>query len=164
MQKLFDIVTSGGILTIVAVGLLLILGIMGVVNLAHGAFMTVGAYVSYMVTVAGWTPWLAFLAGPIVGFCFGVAVERVLIRRLYARPLDTILATWGLAILTTQVIAAFFGRSAQFVDGPLNGDPVELAGAFASQYRVFALCLAAAVVAVLYIVSRATNVGLVARA
>jgi urea transport system permease protein len=163
-QQLFDIATTVGILVIVAVGLLLILGIMGVVNLAHGAFMTIGAYMAFVVTARGWSPWWAFLLGPLSGFVLGVVVERLLIRRLYDRPLDTILATWGLAIVLTQVISGFFGRSAQFVDAPLNGDAIEIFGAYVSQYRLFCVGIACALVALLYLIGRTTNVGLIARA
>src|SRR5262245_52351137 len=125
-------------------GLLLILGIMGVVNLAHGAFMTVGAYAAVVVTGLGWSPWTAFLVGPAVGFVLGLVVERLLVRRLYDRPLDTILATWGLAIVLIQVISGVFGRSAQFVDPPLDGDAIEVFGAYVSQYRLFCLAVALA--------------------
>jgi branched-chain amino acid transport system permease protein len=164
MQHLIDISTTSGVLVIVASGLLLILGIMGVVNLAHGAFLTIGAYVAYVVTALSWNPWWAFLIGPLVGFVTGVFVERLLIRRLYRRPLDTILASWGLAILITQIISAVFGRSAQFVDAPLTGDAIEFAGAYIPQYRIFCLVIAAAILTALYVIGRTTNVGLVARA
>jgi branched-chain amino acid transport system permease protein len=164
LQQVFDIGTTAGVLVIVAMGLLLILGIMGVVNLAHGAFMTVGAYAAVVVTNWGWSPWSAFLVGPAAGFVLGVAVERLLVRRLYDRPLDTILATWGLAIVLIQFISGFFGRSSQFVDPPLDGDAIEVFGAFVSQYRLFCLGVALALAASILIVARTTNVGLVARA
>lgn len=163
-EQILDIATTGGVLIIVAIGLLLILGIMGVVNLAHGAFMTIGAYAGVVATNLGWTPWAGFLLAPAAGFVLGIIVERLLIRRLYNRPLDTILASWGLAIVLVQVISGLFGRAAQFADAPLNGDAVEIFGGFASQYRLFCLVLAGAIIVLLFAVGRATNVGLVARA
>ena len=164
VQLLIDIGTTVGLLVIVSIGLLLILGIMGVVNLAHGAFMTIGAYVCFVVTSLEWSPWYAFLLAPLVGFVLGVVVERFLVRRLYSRPLDTILATWGLAIVLVQLVSGVFGRSAQFVDPPLEGDAIEVLGGFVSQYRLLCFGVAVVLIAALYAIARWTNVGLVARA
>jgi len=164
VQLLIDIGTTVGLLVIVSIGLLLILGIMGVVNLAHGAFMTIGAYVCFVVTSLEWSPWYAFLLAPLVGFVLGVVVERFLVRRLYSRPLDTILATWGLAIVLVQLVSGVFGRSAQFVDPPLEGDAIEVLGGFVSQYRLLCFGVAVVLIAALYATARWTNVGLVARA
>jgi len=164
VQLLIDTGTTVGLLVIVSIGLLLILGIMGVVNLAHGAFMTIGAYVCFVVTSLEWSPWYAFLLAPLVGFVLGVVVERFLVRRLYSRPLDTILATWGLAIVLVQLVSGVFGRSAQFVDPPLEGDAIEVLGGFVSQYRLLCFGVAVVLIAALYAIARWTNVGLVARA
>jgi urea transport system permease protein len=163
-EQLLDIATTTGLFVVVSVGLLLVLGIMGVVNLAHGAFMTIGAYACVVATNLGWTPWAALLIAPSIGFVLGLAVERLLIRRLYNRPLDTILATWGLAIVIIQVVAGTFGRSAQFANAPLNGAAIEVFGGFVAQYRLFCVALAVVMVLLLYAVGRATNVGLIARA
>src|SRR5262249_39801160 len=164
VQLLIDTGTTVGLLVIVSIGLLLILGIMGVVNLAHGAFMTIGAYVCFVVTSLEWSPWYAFLLAPVVGLVLGIVVERLLVRRLYNRPLDAILATWGLAIVLIQLVSGFFVRSAQFVDPPLDGDAIEMLGGFVSQYRLLCFVVAVLLVAALYAAARWTNVGLVARA
>jgi urea transport system permease protein len=159
-----NILTTGSVFFIVAVGLLIILSVMGVVNLAHGAFMTVGGYAAVIVSDQEWNPWWSLLLAPAAGFVLGLITERVLVRRLYGRPLDTILATWGLSIIVVQVLSDRFGRSSHFVEEIVSGDPIEFAGTFYSQDRAFivivAVCLSLGLTAAL----RYTNVGIIARA
>ena len=90
--------------------------------------------------------------------------ELVLVRRLYGRPLDTILATWGLAIVITQVISDRFGRSAHFVEEAISGDPLQLFGAYYSPYRLFTVAIAVALGVALALVTRFTQLGTIARA
>jgi urea transport system permease protein len=159
-----NILTTGSVFFTVAIGLLIILSVMGVVNLAHGAFMTVGGYASVVVTDHGWNPWLSLLLAPAAGFVLGLVTERVLVRRLYGRPLDTILATWGLSIVIVQVLSDRFGRSSHFVDEIVSGDPIAFAGTYYSQYRAFIVVVAILLSLGLTAALRYTNVGIIARA
>jgi len=109
------------------------------------------------------TRWSLLLA-PAAGFVLGLLTELVLVRRLYGRPLDTILATWGLAIVITQVISDRFGRSAHFVEEAISGDPLQLFGAYYSPYRLFTVAVAVALGVALALVTRFTHVGTIARA
>src|SRR3954470_1212364 len=100
----FDAVTTAAMLFIIAAGLLIVFGVMKIINFAHAAFLTVGAYAA-LVGVQLNLPWvlilpLAFISGAI---CGGIT-EIVIVRRLYKRPLDAILATWGLGIVLGQLI------------------------------------------------------------
>lgn len=160
---LLDIVTSAAILFAVASGLMIILGVMKLINFAHGAFLTVGGYAAYMTTAQGLDPWLAAPLAALFGFGAGLIVERLIVRPLYDRPLDAILATWGLGIVIGQVITLVFGRSVQFAASPLSGT-VPLLGADYSAYRlavtVIAVGLGLALTALLYF----TRFGLNARA
>src|SRR5262245_12981109 len=135
LEHALNVITTGGIFFAVSIGLLVVLSIMRVVNLAHGAFLTLGGYASFLVSANGLNPWWAFVLAPALGFALGVLTERVLVRRLYGRPLDTIMVTWGLALVITQVISDLFGRSAHYVSEPISGDPLEIAGVYYSQYR-----------------------------
>jgi urea transport system permease protein len=164
IEHAFNIVTAGSIFFAVSIGLLVVLSIMRVVNLAHGAFLTIGGYAAVVVSDHGWNPWLSLLLAPAAGFVLGLLTEIVLVRRLYGRPLDTILATWGLAIVITQVISDRFGRSAHFVEETISGDPLELFGAFYSPYRLFTVGVALALGLSLVLVTRFTHVGTIARA
>ena len=160
----FNIVTAGSVFFAVSIGLLVVLSVMRVVNLAHGAFLTIGGYAAVVVSDHGWNPWLSLLLAPAAGFVLGLLTELVLVRRLYGRPLDTILATWGLAIVITQVISDRFGRSAHFVDEAISGDPLQLFGAYYSPYRLFTVGIAVALGVALVLVTRFTQLGTIARA
>src|SRR6056297_3606003 len=117
----FDMISTSAILFIVASGLMIILGVMKLINFAHGAFLTVGGYAAYLTTEAGLSPWFAPLLAAAVGSGAGVVVERVIVRPLYNRPLDAILATWGLGIIIGQLITIAFGREVQFAASPMTG-------------------------------------------
>ncbi len=106
------------VLLLMALGLAIIFGQMGVINMAHGEFMTIGAYTIYVTSklteqyFPAFMPYyfvVAILAAFIIAFAVGYAVEFLLIRRLYKRPLDTLLATWGLSLIMQQVFRSIFG-------------------------------------------------------
>jgi len=138
-----DILTTAAILFAVAAGLMIILGVMKLINFAHGAFLTVGGYVAYLTSAAGLNPWLSIPLAGVLGLVAGLVIERVIVRPLYHRPLDAILATWGLGIVIGQLITLTFGRGVQFATSPLNGT-TDLLGMEYSAYR-----LAVAIVAIL---------------
>src|SRR3990167_7585829 len=121
MSILFDIMSTAGILFIVSCGLLLIFGVMKIINFAHGGFLTLGGYAPLLITQMGWNPWLGAPLAFAMGLVFGAVVERLVVKPLHARPLDAILATWGLGIIIGQVITLIFGRGVQFVQSPLEG-------------------------------------------
>jgi branched-chain amino acid transport system permease protein len=158
-----DIVTTAAILFVVAAGLMMILGVMKLINFAHGAFLTVGGYAAYLTTQAGISPWFAAPLAGIFGFGCGLVIERLIMRPLYNRPLDAILATWGLGIVVGQLITLGFGREVQFAASPLSGT-IAFAGIEYSSYRiavsVIAFGIAAALTALLFL----TRFGLNARA
>lgn len=160
---LLDAVTTAAILFAVASGLMIILGVMKLINFAHGAFLTIGGYAALVVTQLGWNAWLAAPFAALVGLVLGVLIERVVIRPLYARPLDAILATWGLGIVIGQLITIGFGREVQFVQSPVSG-AIPFLGQSYSLYRLLlvaiALALGGALAALLYF----TRFGLTARA
>lgn len=133
------------VLLLMALGLAIIYGQMRVINMAHGEFMVIGAYATYLCSITlgalpGMTDYYLFLAIPIafgIAFVVGYIVELVLIRHLYHRPLDTLLATWGLALIMQQGFRSAFGarevsvavpgwlrgsyRPTMMIDIPLNG-------------------------------------------
>jgi urea transport system permease protein len=106
------------ILALMALGLAIVFGLMGVINMAHGEIMTMGAYMTYLTSVVfekfmpslmgGYFIFAVVLAF-IVTFLFGMLLERVMIRYLYTRPLDTMLATWGLSLILQQLYRQVFG-------------------------------------------------------
>jgi urea transport system permease protein len=163
MPLVLDIVTTAAIFFVVSAGLLLIFGVMKIINFAHGGFLTLGGYAGLVVTQLGWNPWLGGLAAFVTGALFGMLVERLIMRPLYRRPLDAILATWGLGIIIGQLITLAFGREVQFVESPLSGT-VELAGSVYSQYRLLLLVVALVLAAAIALLLNGTRLGLVTRA
>ena len=111
-------------LLLVTLGLVIIFGLMNVINMAHGEMFLLGAYTVFAVEQAGGPFWLGLLLAPIVLALFGLAVEELVIRHVYHRFIDTILATWGLSIAIKQAVIVAFGPTAQQVFNPLprHGD------------------------------------------
>jgi urea ABC transporter permease protein UrtB len=149
-------------LVLSACGLAVIFGMMGVINLAHGEFIMCGAYVTAMTTRLGLPLPLAILAGALVAGAVGIALERLVIRHLYGRPLDTIVATWGVSLIATQGTLIFLGSTMQGVGTPLGS--FALGGLSYSVYRFVLIGAALAVLAFLYIVFNKTKFGILARA
>jgi branched-chain amino acid transport system permease protein len=159
---LLDVITTVALLYVVAFGLLIVFGVMSVINLAHGAFIVLGAYAGLIATELHISPWWSFLLAPAVGFVCGSLIEILVVRRLYGRPLDTILATWGLSIVIIQLVTLYFGRGAQFVNMPVRGF-VEIADIRYSTYRLIMVGIAFALWAAFTAFTRFTEYGLIAR-
>ena len=163
MATILDIITTAGILYAVASGLLIVFGVMKIINFAHGGFLTVGGYSALLVTKLGMNPWWAVAFSFVIGAVCGMIIERLVVRPLYSRPLDAILATWGLGIILGQLITLAFGRGVQFVQSPVTG-AIDLLGASYSEYRLLLVLVAIAIAVGLGLILNATRLGLVTRA
>ena len=163
MALLLDVVTTAAVLFIVTAGLMVIFGVMKIVNFAHGALLTLGGYASLVVTRLDLPPWVGIPLAIVVGTAAGALVEVLVIRPLYKRPLDAILATWGLGIVIGQLIVALFGREVQFVRAPLGG-AVDLLGTTYSAYRLVLVPIALLLCALLVALLAGTRFGLRTRA
>lgn len=141
MVLLLDLLTTAAMLFIVTAGLMMIFGVMKIVNFAHGALLTLGGYASYVVTQLKLDPWLSWPLALVVGVVAGMLVEWLIVKPLYKRPLDAILATWGLGIVIGQLIVMAFGREVQFVDAPLAGT-WSVGGVEYSAYRLLLVPIA----------------------
>ncbi|WP_415639306.1 branched-chain amino acid ABC transporter permease, partial [Paracoccus nototheniae] len=160
---ILDILTTAAILFVVSAGLLVILGVMKLINFAHGAFLTVGGYSAYITGLAGLSPWLSIPFAAAVGLVGGLIIERLIVRPLYDRPLDAILATWGLGIVIGQLVTLIFGRGVQFAPSPISGT-TELLGIDYSAYRLIVALFAVLLAAGLSALLKFTRFGLNARA
>jgi urea transport system permease protein len=158
-----DAVTTAAMLFIISSGLLIVFGVMKIINFAHAAFVTVGAYAALMGSQFG-LPWALLLPLAFTtGAACGALTEAIIVRRLYQRPLDAILATWGLGIVLGQIITLFFGREVQFVQAPITGT-VDLGGIDYSAYRVVMVAAAVIVAVVFTMLLNGTRLGLSTRA
>jgi branched-subunit amino acid ABC-type transport system permease component len=163
MILLLDILTTAAVLFIVTVGLLVIFGVMKIVNFAHGALLTAGAYASLVVTRLQLDPWIGIPLAMVVGIFIGMLIERFIVRPLYRRPLDAILATWGLGIVIGQIIVFVFGREVQFVEVPIK-DSYAIAGVQYSAYRLFLIPVALLLCGALTALLAGTSYGIKTRA
>lgn len=163
MALLLDIATTAAILYAVAAGLLLIFGVMKIINFAHGAFLTIGAYTSLVTAQLGLSPWVALPLAMVAGAVVGMLIEWLVVRPLYARPLDAILATWGLGIVIGQLITLAFGREVQLVNSPVRGT-VHVLGTDYSAYRLLLVGAAALIGISMTLLLTRTRFGLVTRA
>lgn len=151
------------ILILVALGLAIIFGLMGVINLAHGELLMLGAYTVLTVTQLGGGYWLGLILAPVIVGAVGLAIEELLIRRIYHRMLDTILATWGLALFLRQFAVIAYGPGSHSVPTPTSATVV----IFGAEYPLFRLILMgialATIIATFWLFFR-TRTGLAARA
>jgi urea ABC transporter permease protein UrtB len=131
-------------LAIIALGLAVVLGLLGVLNIAHGELVMIGAYCAYVVQSSGW-PYLAAipLALAVCG-ALGFVVERWLIRPLYRRPFDTLVVTWGLSLLLRKSAEAIFGLGYKSLSEPIGGT-VDILGATYPRYRLVLVAISALV-------------------
>ena len=161
--ELFDVITTAAVLYIVALGLLIVYGVLKIINLAHGAFLALGSYAAVIATWLGWNPWSALIIALAVGVAVGAVAESRVLRRLYVRPLDTILATWGLNIIVVQGITLYFGREIHFAESAIT-QAANIGGVTYSLYRLVLLVVAVALGMLVWLVMRRTQIGIVARA
>lgn len=155
-----------GILVIVAIGLAIIFGVAGVINMAHGEFIMVGAYTAAVVGELGGNTFIAIpVAFAVVGL-LGLAVERSIIQWIYERPLDTLLATWGVGLALQVIIKMIFGSELYYVGAPdiLDGGFRTIGLLPFPWYRLFLIGLAIAMLVMTYLFLYRTNVGLKVRA
>jgi branched-chain amino acid transport system permease protein len=155
----------GTFYVLMALGLSLILNLSGVINFAHGGFVTIGGYIAY--TIAPWVGfWGALALAPLATACLGILIERVLIHRLYRRdPLYSLLMTFGLAFIFEDMTRAIWGAQGKpftvpaFLSQPLSADLFFITG-----YRLFMVAVVAVVILALFLFLRYSRLGVRIRA
>jgi urea transport system permease protein len=178
LEVLFIGLSLGSILLLVALGLAITYGAMGVINMAHGEMVMIGAYVTVLSGI--WLGTNIFVAIPlafIVTAALGLLIERVVVRRLYGRLLDTLLATWGIAILIQQAVRlefglSFFGIHIQGLGPGLQNVSVpaylqgtfSIGGADINRYRTFIILVTAILALATWFIIYRTTIGTQVRA
>jgi len=171
LQQLFNGLSLGSILLLVALGLAFSFGLMNVINMAHGEMIMIGAYSAYVaqnwfkdLMGDGGIAYYFLVALPLafaISCIVGMVLERTLIRRLYGRPLDTLLATWGVSLLLQQGARSIFGAPNVQVTSPgwLRGG-IEVTGDFSMPYtRLFIIGLVAVCMALVWLYLSRTSAG-----
>ena len=157
----------GLVLFLVASGLTLVFGILGVINLAHGAFYMIGAYIAWWLAKATGSFWVAMVGGTAIAFVIGMLLENILVRRLYGRDhLTQVLMSFGLILVLDEARQILFGKDVQSVAAPaaLSGS-IRLTELL--DYPIYRLAIAVfclIVAAVIFYVIKNTRIGMIVRA
>ena len=168
--------STGSVLLIVAFGLAITFGLMGIINMAHGEFIAIGGYTCYVIqnmfasnfgaqsNAYQWFFWVSLPVAFLVAGAIGFGLEKGLFRFLYKRPLESLLATWGLSMVMQQVFRLNFGAANVQVNTPdvLIGN-FEVGGVALSYTRIFVIAFAGFVVLMTWILLSKTNLGLYIR-
>lgn len=173
--NIFQGVSLGSVLLLAAVGLAITFGVMGVINMAHGELVMLGAYTTFVVQegfrnyLPGAFDYSLFVAVP-AAFLFsglvGIALERGVIRFLYGRPLETLLATWGISLILQQTVRSIFGPTNRGVGSPswMSGAYETASGLVLTYNRITIIIFSLLVIGAIAIVLRKTSLGLHMRA
>ena len=167
-------ISLGSILLLAALGLAITYGLMGVINMAHGELIMIGAYATYVVQnffkshFAGAFDWYLLAAVPasfMVSAAVGMLLERLVIRWLYGRPLETLLATWGISLMLIQSVRTIFGAANVQVENPafMSGGIQAFAGVVLPWSRIAIIVFAALVLFLIYLLLTKTRLGLFVR-
>ena len=160
---LFQLIYVISNLALTSLGLAIIFGMMRVINLAHGEFLMLGGYTVVVATNAGINIWISMLIlAPLIVGVIGVVVERLLIRWLYGRMVDTLLATWGLSLLLVGIVTSLFGASTGTTVSPPLG-VLRIGEYSASGYEFFLIIVTILLLFGVWLTLRFTKLGLLAR-
>ena len=159
---ILEIIYMIAFLALTSAGLAIVFGMMRVINLAHGEFVMLGGYATIASAKAGINIYFAMLViSPLVVGLWGLIVERVVVRHLYGRMVDTMLATWGVSLLMVGLVTLIFGNTAVSVPAPIPG--YQLGSFQMGGYNLFIIAVATLTVLGLWLLLRYTRVGLIAR-
>jgi urea transport system permease protein len=173
--NLFYGASLASVLLLTALGLAITFGLMGIINMAHGELLMIGAYATYMVQLGfrhflpAWLDWYVIAAIPVafaVTAVVGMILERSVIRWLYGRPLETLLATWGISLILMQSVRSLFGAQNVEVSNPtwMSGGFTVLGGLVLEYNRLAIIAFALFVVFLVWLLLNRTRLGLFVRA
>jgi urea transport system permease protein len=171
--RIFAGLSLGSILMLAAIGLAITYGLLGVINMAHGEMIMIGAYATYatqsvfratMPEAFAWYPLAALPAAFLVAASIGIVIERTVIRWLYGRPLETLLATWGVSLILIQAVRQLFGPQNVEIENPswLSGG-VQFGSLVLPYNRIVIIGFALAVLLAVALVLNRTRLGLFVR-
>lgn len=159
----FNVVVLVAVFVLIALGLHVTFGLLNIVNLAHGEFLLIGAYTAFQIQATTGSVVLGIVLAPLVAATIGILIERGVLRSLYDRPLDSLLATFGLAVIIRQVVQLIYSANPRTVDDPIGGS-ISVAGLTVPWWRLVIVISTIALVALVSAILARTSFGLRARA
>ena len=160
---LFEILSFGAIIVLVVLGLGVIASMMGIFNFAQGEFVLLGAYITYLVHIAGLPVWLGMAAAPVAVGAFGWVLERLIVRRFYAAPIVAMLGTYALGLIIRESVRGLIGGLYLSVPEPVGGS-INLGSLHFSTWRLVIVVITALVMTGSYLLLARTSFGLRIRA
>jgi branched-chain amino acid transport system permease protein len=163
LNAIFDVLSFGAIIVLVVLGLGIIASMMGIFNFAHGEFVLLGAYTTYLVHDAGLPVWAGMLAAPFVVAACGFVLERLVIRRFYAAPIAAMLGTYALGLVIRESVRGLIGGLYISVPEPIVGSLI-FGGVRVSKWRLAIVIITTLVMVGSYLLLTRTSFGLRVRA
>jgi len=163
LNATFDVLSFGAVIVLVVLGLGIVAGMMGIFNFAHGEFVLLGAYTTYLVYSSGLPVWLGMLAAPLVVAAIGFVLERLVIRRFYANPVVAMLGTYALGLVIREGVRSLIGGLYVSVPEPIVGS-LTIASVQLSRWRLAIVLITTAVMLASYLLLTRTSFGLRVRA
>jgi branched-chain amino acid transport system permease protein len=163
LNATFEVLTFGAVVVLVVLGLGIIAGMMGIFNFAHGEFVLLGAYTTYLVYSFGLPVWLGMLAAPLVVAAIGFVLERLVIRRFYATPIAAMLGTYALGLIIREGVRSLIGGLYISVPEPIVGS-LTVGDVQLSRWRCAIVVITAVVMIASYLLLTRTSFGLRVRA
>ena len=160
---LFEILAFGAIIVLVVLGLGVIASMMGIFNFAHGEFVLLGAYTTYLFYSQGLPVWMGMLAAPFVLAVIGLVLERLIIRRFYALPIVAMLGTYALGIIIRETVRMLIGGLYLSIPAPLVAS-IDVAGVHLAEWRIAIVVITIVVMTGSYLLLTRTSFGLRMRA
>jgi branched-chain amino acid transport system permease protein len=163
LNATFDILSFGAVIVLVVLGLGIIAGMMGIFNFAHGEFVLLGAYATYLVYSFGLPVWVGMFGAPLVVGAIGFVLERLVIRHFYAAPIVAMLGTYALGLIIREGVRSLIGGLYITVPEPIVGS-LTVGGVQLSRWRFAIVVVTAVVVLASYLLLTRTSFGLRVRA
>jgi branched-chain amino acid transport system permease protein len=163
LNAALEVLFFGAVIVLVVLGLGIIAGMMGIFNFAHGEFVLLGAYTTYLVYSLGLPVWLGMLVAPLVVAAIGFVLERLVIRRFYAVPIVAMLGTYALGLIMREGVRSLIGGLYISVPEPIMGS-LTIAGVHLSRWRLAIVVITGIVMVASYLLLSRTSFGLRVRA
>jgi branched-chain amino acid transport system permease protein len=163
LHAIFEVLSFGAIIVLVVLGIGIIASMMGIFNFAHGEFVLLGAYTTYLVYDAGLPVWVGMLVAPLVVAACGFVIERLVIRRLYGAPIAAMLGTYALGLVIRESVRGLIGGLYISVPEPIVGSMI-IGGVHVSKWRLAIVIITAVIVLGSHMLLKTTSFGLRVRA